>query len=94
MIKNLSIFDLKLFFLIYIFLKKAKKSICNSIGLVLIIIDPKIIFEKLLGLLDLTKAQTLYIYQLTGVFIINKNKDLVFAAFEIVVPGFKGFNNY
>ena len=33
------------------------------------------------GLTDLIKTQILYIYELTEVIIISKNKDLVFAIF-------------
>ena len=39
------------------------------------------ITKELLGLTNLTEAQTLYIYELYRIIIINKNKHLVFAAF-------------
>ena len=32
-------------------------------------------------------------YELTKVIIVGKNKNLIFAASQIVIPGFKSFNN-
>ena len=72
---------------------KARKSISYSINLFLIIINLKVILKKFLGLANLTKIQTLYIYKLTKVIIVSKNKDLVFIAFQIVALNLKDFNN-
>ena len=44
-------------------------------------IDSKMVIIKLLGPTDLTKAQIFYIYKLSEVIFVKKNKDLVFAAF-------------
>lgn len=71
MMKNLSILSSKLFVFIRTPLKKAKTSICNSISFALLIIDPKMIFKKLLGLSDLSRAQVLYIYKPAKVIIIG-----------------------
>ena len=48
---------------------------------------------KLLGPLDLARTQALYIHETTKVVMIGKNKDLVFATFEIMLPCFKSLNN-
>ena len=76
-----SVFSSKLFFLIKAHLKKAKQRVCLSIYFILIIIDLKIIIRVLMVPIDLTKAQTPYIYKLLKVIIVNKNKNLLFAAF-------------
>lgn len=39
------------------------------------------------------KTQTLCIYKLTKVIIVSKDKNYIFAAFQIVVPSLKSFNN-
>ena len=51
------------------------------------------ILKKLLSLTNLTKTQALYIYKLIKVIMIDENKDLVFAALEMMILGFEGFNN-
>ena len=70
--KNLSVFSLKLFFFFDTLLKEARESICSSVGLVLSIINTKIILEKLFGSPDLSRAQTLYIHKMTKVIIIGE----------------------
>ena len=62
-------------------LKKAKDCVCYSICFILIIIDLKIVMKKLLSLIDLTKAQTICIHDLSEIIMVNKNKNLVFTAF-------------
>lgn len=47
----------------------------------------------MLGLLDLTKIQTLYIHELIKVIIIYKSQNFMLTAFQIVVQGLKNFNN-
>ena len=44
-------------------------------------------------LINLTSAQTLYIYKLSNVIMVNKNKNLVFAALQVVLSDFEWFNN-
>lgn len=51
------------------------------------------ILKKLLGLVNLTKAQVFYIYELTEVITVNKEKDLIFTTLKVIVLNFKGFNN-
>ena len=79
--KNLNVFSLKLFFFIIVFLKKTRQCIYNPICLALIIIYPKIIARKLLGLLNLIRIQALCFYKTAKVVVINKNKDFVLAIF-------------
>ena len=71
MMKNSSIFSLKLFFFILTPLKEAKESIYSPVGLALTIIDPKNISGELLGPTDLSGAQALHIYELLKVIIIG-----------------------
>ncbi len=46
-----------------------------------------------MGPADLTRAQVFQIPESTEVIMVSKNKDLVFAAFQVVAPSLKGFNN-
>ena len=57
------------------------------------IIYLELITRELLGPPDLSRAQVLYIHKLTEVVMVCKDKDLVFAAFQVVAPSFKDFNN-
>ena len=59
----------------------------------MIIIDLKIIFKKLLGLIDLAKILIFYIYKLIKIIMINKNKNCIFAVFLIIMLDFKNFDN-
>lgn len=44
-------------------------------------------------LLDLTKTQTFDIYELTEIVVVRKDKQLAFAAFQVVTQSFEYFNN-
>ncbi len=91
--KNLSIFISKCFFLDLASLWEARQSISCSISFSLTIIDSEVVLRKFLGPADLTRAQAFCIHELTEVIIVSKDKDLVFAAFQVVAPSLKGFNN-
>lgn len=58
----------------------------------MIIIDAKVISRKFLSLIKLPRAYTPGIYKLPEVFDISEDKNLVFAAFQIVVPSFESHN--
>ena len=49
--------------------------------------------KELLGPPDVLRAQALCIHELTEVVVVRKDKDLVFAIFQIVALSLKGFNN-
>ena len=51
------------------------------------------VLRELLGLSDLSGAQTLCIYERTEVIMVYKDKNLILAAFLAVVPSFKCFYN-
>ena len=51
------------------------------------------VLKEFLGLANLAKAQIFYIHKLMGVFMINKDKDLIFIAFQIMTSSLQGFNN-
>ena len=79
--RNLSILKFKIIIFTLIFLKKIKKSIYNYIYFFLIIINKKVVIKKLLGLINLIKAEIFYIYKLVKVDIIYKDKNLIFIIF-------------
>ncbi len=72
---------------------EARQGICRSISLSLTIIDLEVISRELLGPVNLTRAQAFCIYESTEVIIVSKDEDLVFAAFQVVAPSLKSFNN-
>lgn len=74
-------------------MQKVKHSIYSSASFVLLIISLKIILKELLSLTNLTKTQLFYVYELIEVIMVGKNKDFIFAIFNIMSPDFKGFNN-
>lgn len=43
--------------------------------------------------MDLTKTQKFHIHESMEVVMVSKNKELVFAAFQVVALSLKGFNN-
>lgn len=91
--KNFGVHNLEILFFGQTSLKEARQSICSSISLFLIMIDPKIVSRELLSIADLTGAQALHIHELTKVVMVNKNEDFVLAAFSIVVSSRKGLTN-
>lgn len=91
--KHLSFLIFEHFFLSVALLRKAKQGISYSISFSLIIIDSKVILREFLVITDLTKTQILSIYKLPKLVIINKDKNLRFAALQIVIPSLKDFND-
>ena len=91
--KDLAIFSSELIFLILALLEKPRQSICSRICLALAIIDSKVIMRELLGPTNLFGAQALHIHELTEVIMVRKDKNLMFAAFQIVTSRLKGFDN-
>ncbi len=91
--KNLSILISERFFLDLASLEEARQSLSRSISFCLMIIDLEVVSRELLGPADLTRAQAFHIHESTEVIMISKDEDLVFAAFQVVAPSFKGFNN-
>ena len=51
------------------------------IFLILLIINLKIVLREFLGPINLFKAQNFYVYKMTKVIIIYKDKNLILAAF-------------
>ncbi len=93
MMKNLGVLISESLFLGLASLGEARQGICRSISLSLIIIDSEVVSRELLGPADLTRAQAFRIHESAEVIMVNKNEDLVFAAFQVVAPSLKGFNN-
>ena len=51
------------------------------------------VLRKLLGLADLTKAQTFCIHKSTKVVVVNKDKNFIFVAFQVVTPSLESLND-
>lgn len=49
--------------------------------------------REFLGSTDLTKTRLFVSIKSTDVIMVGKDKDLMFASFKVVLPGFEGFNN-
>lgn len=91
--ENLGILIFKSLFLGLASLRKAKQEISYSISLSLIITDSEVVLREFLSPTDLTKAQTFCIHELTEVVMVNLDKNLILAAFQVVLPCFEDFNN-
>ena len=89
----MSILILGFFFLSPASLWEARQGISHSISLFLIIIDTKVVSKEVLRPTDLTRAQAFCIHESTKVIVVSRDKDLVFAVFEVVATSFKSFNN-
>ncbi len=63
------------------FLKEVRQDISYNISFSLTIINLEVVSKELLGLADLTRAQTLRIYESAEFIMVSKDKDLIFAAF-------------
>ncbi len=74
-------------------LREARQGISRSISLSLTIIDSEVVSRELLSPADLAGAQTLRIHEPTEVVVVSEDEDLVFAAFQVVAPSLKGFND-
>ena len=49
--------------------------------------------KELLSQMDLSRAQTLYIYETIEIIVVYKDKNLMLATFQIMMPSFECFNN-
>ena len=92
-IKNFATFSLKLIFFILVSLKKLWESISNYIYFALLIINPKVILREFVGLINLSRAQTLYIYEIIEVIVICKDEILILIVFQVIISSFEYFNN-
>ncbi len=91
--ENLGVFISESLFFGLAFLGEARQGISRSICLSLTIIDLKVVSRELLGLAYLTKAQAFRIHVSTEVIMVSKDKNLIFAALQVVAPSLKGFND-
>ena len=57
------------------------------------IVDSEMVLGELLGPADLSRAQTLYIHEMTEVIIFRKDKNLMLVALEIVTLRVENFDN-
>ncbi len=91
--ENLGVFISESLFFSLASLGEARQGISRNISLSLTIIDLKVVSRELLGPTDLTRAQAFHIQKSTEVIMVSKDKDLLFAALQVVAPSLKGFNN-
>lgn len=91
--KNLGVFSSKTCFFLLTPLGITRQGISSCIFFLLVVINFKIIAEQLLCPSNLTKTETFYVYETTKVIVIGKNKDLIFAVFQVVLSSFENFNN-
>lgn len=75
--QSLDIFGLEGDFFHIIILKVLKKSISSPIGLILMIVNLKMISKQVLNLANLLRAQVFYFHKRAQVVIVYKNKDLI-----------------
>lgn len=75
------ILDLESLFFSLAFLEKARESISHSISFFLTILNVEIVWQELLSLLYLTRAQALHTYKLTKIIMVRKNQDFIFTTF-------------
>lgn len=76
-----------------VFLEEMTQSISCNISLFLTIIDFEVVTREFLGLANVTRTRIFYIYKLIKFTIISKNKNLVFAAFQVIELSLKSLNN-
>ncbi len=91
--KILSILISEHFFLDLVFLREVRQNISRSISFSLIIIDSEVVSREFLGPIDLTRTQVFHIHESIEGIMVNKDEDLVFVAFRVVVPSLKCLNN-
>ena len=74
-------------------LKEAREDVCSSICFALTVVNLKMVTRKFLSPVDLSEAQTLYVYKTAKVIMIGQDKDLVLATFQIVSLSLKSLND-
>ena len=91
--KDSATFSSELIFFILASLRKPQQSICSCICFALAVVNLKMVLEELSGLVDLSRAQTLHIYEATKVVVICEDKHLVLATFQIVTSCLRSFDD-
>ena len=68
-------------FLFYTSLRVLRQGISSSVSLVLTIIDSEVAMREFLGPADLSRAQTLCVYELAEVVVVGKYEHLMLKPF-------------
>ena len=79
--QDLSIYGLKSFFYLSTLLEILWQDINSFISFAISIINPKVIPWLFLSLMDMLKAQTLYIHIILDIIIVCKYEEFMFAVF-------------
>ncbi len=72
---------------------EARQDISGSSGFSLAIADLNVVPGEFLGPSDRPGTQALCIHELTEIVMVGEDKDLVFAALQMVAPNLDGLNN-
>ena len=80
-VQDLDILGVEGFFLFRILLRVLRQGISNIVSLALTIVDWEVVVRELLSLADLSKAQTLCLYELTKVVVVDEYKHLMLRPF-------------
>lgn len=70
--EDISIFNSKSLFFIEVLLGEVEEGVGDGVSFALLIINMEIILREFLGLADLARTQTFYIYELMEIVIIGK----------------------
>ena len=68
------------FFFFYTLLRVLRQGVSSSICLTLTIINLEVVTREFLGQADLSRAQTLYVYELAEVVVVRKHKNFMLRA--------------
>ena len=80
MTQNFDVLVLEGLFFLCTLLRVLRQGVSSSISFALTIINLNVVKEEFLGLADLSKAQTHYIYESAEVFVIDKYEDFMLRA--------------
>ena len=79
--EDFDVLGAKSLFFLSTLLRILRQSIGSFICFALTLINLKVIIRKFLNLADLSRTQTLCIYESTKIVVLDKNKDVMFATF-------------
>lgn len=91
--KNFSVFISKHFFLILTSFGGMEEGVCSHIYLFFVIINAEVLSRELLHSINFSKVETLSIHKLSEVIVSSKDKNLIFATLQVVVPSLNSLNN-
>ena len=91
--QNFDVLGSESFFLLNTPLRVIKQGIGSSICLALLVIDPEVVTRELLGLANLSGAQTFCLHELSEVVMVGKHKNFMLGAFQVMPPSLEKLND-